>query len=102
MSLTKLLEKSKEYSLSQETIDERDNDRLSFIEKFPLKSFSKLKIDEFVLGTDDHSLCYWLEFKDIGAGIGGGNASKFGIYKPKSRVVMHTLSAKVRTRNFFL
>ncbi|OYT10491.1 MAG: hypothetical protein B6I18_08895, partial [Bacteroidetes bacterium 4572_112] len=32
-------------------------------------------------GSDKDSFCYWLEFKKIGFGIGGGNASKFGVYR---------------------
>jgi Cdc6-like AAA superfamily ATPase len=62
----------------------REKDRQVFIEKFPLKNISKLTLEEFVSGNGNkESFCYWLEFKDIMFGIGGGNASKFGIYKSK-------------------
>ena len=56
--------------------------RLEFISKFPLTSIQNLKVDDYCLGTSENSFCYWLEFKEILFGIGGGNASKFGIYKP--------------------
>ncbi|WP_194974581.1 McrB family protein [Aquiflexum lacus] len=85
MSTEKLSEKAKKYSLSDEIIQKRENDRLSFIEKFPLEKIKDLSIDQFVQGTNENSFCYWLEFKKIGFGIGGGNASKFGIYKTKNK-----------------
>jgi len=81
MSLKKLSEKSKEFNLPQENIDKRENGRLSFISKFPLDKIKDLNIDEYVQGTDENSFCYWLEFKKILFGIGGGNASKFGVYR---------------------
>jgi len=83
MQLDRLAEKAKEYELSEELIEERENERLSFIEKFPKTDIKALSIDQYVQGTDENSFCYWLEFKKIGFGIGGGNASKFGIYKAK-------------------
>lgn len=86
MSLEKLKEKSKELNYPQETIDERENGRLSFITKFPLDKIKDLSIDEYVQGTDENSFCYWLEFKNILFGIGGGNASKFGVYKAKGNI----------------
>jgi hypothetical protein len=83
MSLKQLNEKSKEFNLSQESIDNRENGRLSFVSKFPLNEIKDLSIDQYVQGTDENSFCYWLEFKKILFGIGGGNASKFGVYKAK-------------------
>lgn len=84
MSLKKLNKKSKEFSLSQESIDDREDRRLSFISKFPLEKIKDLSVDEYVQGTDKNSFCYWLEFKKILFGIGGANASKYGIYKAKN------------------
>lgn len=83
MSLKKLSEKSKEFNLPQENIDKRETGRLTFISKFPLNTIKDLSIDQYVQGTDENSFCYWLEFKKILFGIGGGNASKFGVYKAK-------------------
>ncbi len=83
MSLKKLSEKSKEFNLPQENIDKRETGRLTFISKFPLNTIKDLNIDQYVQGTDENSFCYWLEFKKILFGIGGGNASKFGVYKAK-------------------
>jgi Cdc6-like AAA superfamily ATPase len=81
MSLDKLLEKAKEYNLSQEIIDLKESGRFEFVSKFPIDQIGKLQIDEYVAGTDKNSFSYWLEFKKILFGIGGGNASKFGLYK---------------------
>ena len=83
MSLEKLHKKSKEFNVPQENIDIKENGRLSFISKFPLDTIKDLSIDQYVQGTDENSFCYWLEFKKILFGIGGGNASKFGVYKAK-------------------
>lgn len=83
MSLKQLNEKSKEFDLPKENIDKRENGRLTFVSKFPIDTIKDLSIDEYVQGTDENSFCYWLEFKKILFGIGGGNASKFGIYKAK-------------------
>jgi hypothetical protein len=84
MSIIKLIDLASKYHLSDEIVEQRERDRLSFVEKFPLAKLKDLSIDQFVQGTDENSLCYWLEFKKIGFGIGGGNASKFGIYKTKN------------------
>ena len=84
MSLEKLKEQAVNYSLADEKVEQKENDRLSFVEKFTLDKLQDLSIDQFVQGTDENSFCYWLEFKKIGFGIGGGNASKFGIYKTKN------------------
>jgi len=84
MSLKKLNEKSKEFNLPQEDIENLENGRLSFVSKFPLDEIKDLSIDQYVQGTDEkEGFCYWLEFKKILFGIGGGNASKFGVYKAK-------------------
>jgi len=83
MSLQKLLGKAKVYDFSESNEISKETGRLDFITKFPLERLSSLSIDEYVAGTDNNSFSYWLEFKKILFGIGGGNASKFGIYKGK-------------------
>jgi hypothetical protein len=91
MSIETLKEKAKTYSISQEYLDSKEKGRLEFVAKFPIDKISELSIDEYVLGTDKESFCYWLEFKKIEDkvilfGIGGGNASKFGLYKSKDGI----------------
>ena len=100
MSLKKLSEKSKEFNLPQENIDKRENGRLSFISKFPLDKIKDLNIDEYVQGTDENSFCYWLEFKKILFGIGGGNASKFVCLQSKRRKILHKLWQKQKRTNW--
>lgn len=81
MALRDIIEKAGIYQIADDVIQSRETNRESFIQKFPLDKIQDLTIDEFVQGTDSNSFCYWLEFNKIGFGIGGGNASKFGIYK---------------------
>lgn len=88
MSIETLKEKATTYNISQEYLDSKEKGRLEFVTKFPIDKISELTLDEYVLGTDKESFCYWLEFKKIEDkiivfGIGGGNASKFGLYKSK-------------------
>jgi 5-methylcytosine-specific restriction endonuclease McrBC GTP-binding regulatory subunit McrB len=88
MSIETLKEKAKTYTISQEYIDSKEKGRLEFLTKFPKEKIPELSLDEYVLGTDKESFCYWLEFKKVEDkvilfGIGGGNASKFGLYKFK-------------------
>lgn len=83
MSLQSLSIKSKQLIVSQDIIDKTENARQLFVSKFPLNKIKDLSIDQYVQGTDENSFCYWLEFKKVLFGIGGGNASKFGVYKAK-------------------
>jgi 5-methylcytosine-specific restriction protein B len=88
MNIETLKEKGTTYNISQEYLDSKEKGRLEFINKFPIDKISELTLDQYVLGTDKESFCYWLEFKKIEDkaivfGIGGGNASKFGLYKSK-------------------
>ena len=113
MSIETLKGKAKTYYISREYIDSKEKGRIEFVAKFPIERISELSLDDFVLGTDKESFCYWLEFKKIGGkvilfGIGGGSASKFGLYKSKdgSYQIGHgeekkTLSGKELEEYFF-
>ena len=81
MAIQDILEKAKSFHLADEVIQARELARESFVKKFPIDKIKDLTIDQFVQGTDGNSFCYWLEFNKIGFGIGGGNASKFDIYR---------------------
>ena len=88
MSIETLKVKAKTYNISQEYLDSKEKGRLEFVTKFPVDKISELSLDDYVLGTNKESFCYWLEFKKIEDkvilfGIGGGNASNFGLYKSK-------------------
>ena len=83
MNLQTLLLRAKEYEKSNDEQNAVESGRLEFISKFPLSKIQNLSLDEYCSGTDKNSFCYWLEYKNILFGIGGGNASKFGIYKGK-------------------
>lgn len=79
--IEKLIDLAKDYIVSEEEITKREGDRALFQKTFPLSELHSLDIDDYVLGMGEDNFCYWLEFKKNGFGIGGGNASKFGIYK---------------------
>ncbi|MFD2247199.1 McrB family protein [Pontibacter ruber] len=81
MSLTTLIDKSPTYNLSADWIKVNEDNRQAFVQRFPLDKLNNLSLEEYALGTNRNSLCYWLEYKDTLFGIGGGNSSKFGIYK---------------------
>ena len=83
MSIEKLNEKANRFT-AKGFDGYYEEGRLSFISKFPIEGIKDLTIDQYVQGTDKNSFCYWLEFKKILFGIGGGNASKFGLYKQKA------------------
>jgi 5-methylcytosine-specific restriction protein B len=84
MTTPTLHEKAAAYSLADDLVASRDHDRERFIERFPLEKLASMTIDEYVAGNGQDTFCYWLEFKKIGAGIGGGNATKFWIYRPSN------------------
>lgn len=82
-NINDLIKASDKFSMPEGKIELKEKGRLEFISKFPLTSIQNFKVDDYCLGTSENSFCYWLEFKEILFGIGGGNASKFGIYKSK-------------------
>jgi 5-methylcytosine-specific restriction protein B len=61
-----------------------EQERLSFIEKFPPQSLSTMQLEQYVLTGSKETFTYWLEFNNILCGIRGGNASKFHIYHNKN------------------
>lgn len=79
--IEKLVELAKEYVVNEEEIRKREQDRALFQNRFPLDNLHNLDLEDYVLGMGEDNFCYWLEFKKNGFGVGGGNASKFGIYK---------------------
>lgn len=82
-NLDQFIAYSKSFSVPEGKIESKEKGRLEFISRFPLASIQSLTVDEYCLGTTENSFCYWLEFKNILFGIGGGSAVKFGIYKSK-------------------
>lgn len=88
MNIETIIKKGTNYNISKEYLDSKERGRVEFVTKFPIDKISEMTLDDYVLGNDKESFCYWLEFKKIEEkvivfGIGGGNASKFGIYKSK-------------------
>ena len=71
-----------------------------FVEEYPIDRIKDLTLDEYCLGLENfkQSFCYKLEFGDYkatGFGIGGGVASKFGIYFSGTDYKYHGKNNKV-------
>ncbi|AMM95845.1 hypothetical protein UP17_25325 (plasmid) [Peribacillus simplex] len=58
-----------------------ENKRQEFIQRFPLDSLPEMQVNEYADTSTRDAFIYWLEHREVLGGIGGGNASKFGIYR---------------------
>ncbi|MEH7333142.1 AAA family ATPase, partial [Neobacillus drentensis] len=76
-----LIEAANEFRVDEEYIKLVENKRQEFIQRFPLESLPPMTVDEYANTSTKDAFIYWLEFKEVLGGIGGGNASKFGIYR---------------------
>lgn len=81
--LDKIIQAAEKFDRKSVNYDETENGRLEFVKRFPIENLKNMTLEEYSSGTTDDSFCYWLEFKNISFGIGGGNANKFGVYKGK-------------------
>src|SRR5690625_4169732 len=77
----KLIGAAKNFIIDQEKLQSRRKGHQEFLKRFPLDSLSSMSVEEYANTHTKDSFIYWLEFKGILGGIGGGNASKFGIYR---------------------
>ena len=69
--------------MNQSEIQECQRQWRAFLKEWPLEKLKRMTLDQYVIGNGE-SFCYWLEQKTIQlGGIRGGNAVKFGIYRPK-------------------
>ncbi len=76
-----MIEAAREFRLDEEYIKTSEKKRQEFIERFPLDSLSEMPVHEYADTSTRDAFIYWLEHKEVLGGIGGGNASKFGIYR---------------------
>ncbi|PAV27796.1 AAA family ATPase [Virgibacillus profundi] len=84
MKLQTILERAKQHTPSPQTTNEGEAERNSFVKRFPKESINNLTVEEYANTKTKDSFIYWLERKNILAGIGGGNSAKFGIYRAQS------------------
>lgn len=77
----KLIDAAKEFVIDEELIQLRRKGHEEFLKRFPLDSLPSMSVEEYANTHTKDSFTYWLEFKSVLGGIGGGNASKFGIYR---------------------
>lgn len=78
-------EGAKEYTFNEEEFLLKEKMRKEFIKKFPKEKLLDLKVEEYIGYGDKTTFCYFLEFGNLTMGIGGGNATKFGIYANKNK-----------------
>lgn len=78
----------KTFSPTKENIENRQiikNGLTEFQDKFPRHKLKELKLEDYVLGTDDlDGFCYWLEYGLPNTGKYNGQADKGKIYWSKS------------------
>ncbi|MGL6167482.1 MAG: McrB family protein [Fusobacteriaceae bacterium] len=86
-----MLDEDKNFVFDEKDFDRREKARLEFIERFPLNKLQDMKLEEYTGQGNPNTFSYGLEFKGISMGIGGGNASKFGIYLNKNRQYVKSL-----------
>lgn len=79
MDLNALIEAARIYDFDKSKITKDVDDRKTFIDRWPLDSLRSMTVEEYC-GLFKDSFIYWLEFKKLLAGIGGGSAFKFGVY----------------------
>src|SRR5699024_5367070 len=84
MKLQTILKKAKHFNSNSQTMLEGEAERESFVKRFPQESIENLTVEEYADTKTKDSFIYWLERKNILAGIGGGNSSKFGIYRAQN------------------
>lgn len=94
MLLEQFLNGAKQFTLSQEQKQKDEQDRQSFVDTFPLESLKTMVISKYVKSGSRDTFSYWLEFKGILTGIGGGNASKFYIYQDKNGYYVKGVGSK--------
>jgi len=68
--------------------------RQTFVKQYPSKQIEKMQLDDYVVGKEKESFCYWLETKlrSLGSIKGGSPADKkFGIYYNKKHNEYRTI-----------
>lgn len=73
------LKKARTFNFNPELLDSDGSGRENFLKRWPLENLKNLTVKEYCGLTKD-SFVYWLEFKKVLAGIGGGSSFKFGVY----------------------
>lgn len=84
MNLDTLINMAKQYKADPKFLEEEEQGRLQFINRFPLESLENMTIEDYAYRKKRDSFVYWLEHKDVLAGVRSANASKFGIYHAAS------------------
>jgi 5-methylcytosine-specific restriction protein B len=79
MKYEELIVAAKNYEFDEQIHKKDIDSRNEFKRRWPEEKIKTMTLEEYC-GAEKDNFCYWLEFKEILAGIGGGSSFKFGIY----------------------
>jgi len=90
-----LIVKASNFIFDQGEISSEIEASKDFLIAFPEPDIKNIAIDDYVLGANNNSFCWWIEFGKLSGGCGGGSANKHGIYKDvHGKYVVGTKSKK--------
>lgn len=70
---------------------EKENLLNKFLAKWSIDDIKAMTIDQYVVGENNQTFCYWVETETLKLGnIKGQNSFIFGIYKRKEKLKQHT------------
>lgn len=76
-------------------IEQIEKLRLEFVKQFPPNQICNMRLDDYIVGKEQKSFCYWLEttLRPLGSIKGGSPADKkFGVYYSKNDEDYRTIS----------
>jgi len=93
--INELLKKFDTENIIGEKIAEAEKKRQEFVKLFPPNQINNMQLDDYVVGKEKESFCYWLEttLRPLGSIKGGSPADKkFGVYYSKEDGEYRTIS----------
>ncbi|MBN1132361.1 MAG: AAA family ATPase [Bacteroidales bacterium] len=79
MNISQLITLAEKFEIDEEKIKQGKEIKKLFVERWPIDRISQMTVEEYADTRSKDCFIYWLERK-LG-GIGGGNSSKFAIYR---------------------
>ncbi|MFC5648609.1 McrB family protein [Paenibacillus solisilvae] len=81
MTIEEMLQKAHVFITDENDLKSSEAERVSFMQRFPKESLKEMTVEQYADTKTKDCFIYWLEQKNMFGGIGGGNASKFGIFR---------------------
>jgi 5-methylcytosine-specific restriction protein B len=81
MTLDEMLALAGEFEVEPVELELAREERQSFVERFPKASLGTMTVEEYADTKTKDCFDYWLEQKNRFGGVGGGNMSKYGIFR---------------------